>query len=98
MDAYFKQPFYLVNAQDEPFDETNLTKLYNQGKFGDIVVSCSHRDAPFAREVRGRVFVNIGSLGIDHPNNAGQHYMTLVSIYDGEGPVAQRVKVESLKM
>jgi desulfoferrodoxin (superoxide reductase-like protein) len=86
------------NAQDEPFDETNLAGLYNAGKFGSIVVTSSHRDPPFAKEARGRVYVNIGSLGIDHPNTLDRHYMALVSIYDGEGPVAQRIKVESLTM
>lgn len=98
LDVYFKQPFLLTNAHEEPFDETNLNNLYNEGKFGNIVVISSNRDAPFAREVRGRVFVNIGSLGIDHANSLNEHYMALVSIYDGEGPVCQRVKVESLRM
>jgi hypothetical protein len=49
-------------------------------------------------DVRGRVFVNIGTLGMDQPDNVDQHYLTLVSIYDGEGAVPPRVKVESLKM
>lgn len=98
LDAYFRQPFYMTNAHEEPFDETNLPGLYNGGEFGHIVVTSSRKDAPFAREIRGRLFVNIGSLGIDQANSNDHHYMTLVSIYDGEGPVAQRVKVESLKM
>lgn len=29
IETYFKQPFYLTNAMDEPFDETNLPNLYN---------------------------------------------------------------------
>lgn len=96
--AYFKQPFYLTNVQDEPFDETNLPGLFNNGKFGNIVVAVSSQKPPSAHEIKGKVFVSIGALGMDQPNNEDQHYLTLISIYDGEGPVAQRVKVESLKM
>ena len=40
---------------------------------------------PFARKVKGRVFVNIGSLGIDF-HTMEKKYMTLVSIYQGTGP------------
>ena len=96
LDSYFKQPFYLSNAQEEPFDETNLPGLYNRGDFGHIVVASSRRAPPLAREVRGRVYVSIGALAIDQPNPEEKHYMTLLSIYDGSGPVAPRVKVEAL--
>lgn len=65
LESYFKQPFYLSNAQDEPFDETNLPGLYNNGNFGSIVVTSSRRAPPLAREVRGRVYVSIGALSID---------------------------------
>lgn len=65
LESYFKQPFYLTNAMDEPFDETNLPSLYNKGVFGDIVVTSSRRSPPFARVVKGRAFINIGSIGID---------------------------------
>lgn len=83
---------------NEPFDETNLPGVYNAGKFGHIIVISSYRDHPYAVEIRGRLFVNIGSLGIDESNLTNKHYMTLVSIYDGEGPVSKRVKVESMTM
>ena len=46
-------------------------------------MTSSHRDPPFAREIKGRVYVNIGSLGIDEPNLTAKHYLTLLSIYDG---------------
>lgn len=95
---YFKQPFYLTNALEESFDETNFSGLYNEGKFGHIVVTSSESKAPSVYEVKGRLFVNIGSLGMDRPDNADQHHLTLMSIYDGEGPVVHRVKIESLKM
>lgn len=83
LESYFKQPFYLTNTLDEPFDETNLPGLYNNGEFGHIIVTSSHRDPPFAREIKGRVFVNIGSLGMDEPNLTEKHYIALLSIYDG---------------
>ena len=98
LESYFKQPFYLSNAQEEPFDETNLPGLYNNGDFGHIVVTSSRRAPPLAREVRGRVFASIGALSIDLPNPEEKHYMTLMSIYDGSGPVAPRVKVEALTL
>lgn len=31
LDNYLKQPFTLTNTLDEPFDETNLPGLYNNG-------------------------------------------------------------------
>jgi hypothetical protein len=97
LDAYFKQPFLLTNAHEQPFDETNLPGLFNKGLFGDIVVTSSERSPPYAREIKGRVFVNIGSLGIEH-HDTGKHFMTLLSIYDGEGPKGHRTKVETLSM
>jgi hypothetical protein len=44
------------------------------------------------------VFVNIGSMGIDEENDLQKHYMTLLSIFDGSGPIAPRTKVETLSM
>lgn len=35
---------------------------------------------PFARKVKDRIFVNIGSLGIDY-HMMGKKYATLISIY-----------------
>jgi hypothetical protein len=98
LETYFKQPFYLTNAMDEPFDETNIPALYNQGSFGDIIVTSSRKNPPFAAEVRGKVFINVGCLGIDEPNLTNKHYATLVSIYDGLGPVGPRTKVETISM
>lgn len=65
IETYFKQPFLLTNTLDEPFDETNLPGLYNDGKFGDIVVTSSRNNPPFATEMNGKIFFNIGCLGID---------------------------------
>jgi len=92
------QPFFLTNTMDEPFDETNLPALYNFGKFGDIIVTSSRKNPPFASEVNGKVFINVGSLRMDQPNETGRHYMTLVSIFDGTGPISERTKVETLSM
>lgn len=49
LDAYFKQPFLLTNANEQPFDETNLPGLFNKGHFGDIIVTSSERSPPYAR-------------------------------------------------
>lgn len=68
LETYFKQPFYLTNTLDEPFDEVNLSGLYNGGNFGNIIVTSSRKSPPFAREIKGRIYVNIGCLGIDNQN------------------------------
>lgn len=44
------------------------------------------------------MYTSIGALSIDLPNPEEKHYMTLLSIYDGSGPVAPRVKVEALTL
>jgi hypothetical protein len=88
-----KQPFYITNTLDDsPFDETNLNEVFNNGEFGNIVVMSSKMLPPFARKVKGRIFVNIGSLGIDF-HVMDKKYMTLVSIYQGSGPSNERIKV-----
>lgn len=40
--------------------------------------------------------VNVGSLGIE-TNFDLNHYMAIISIYEGEGPVSERVKVETIQ-
>lgn len=57
------------------------------------MVTSSHRDPPFAREIRGKLYINIGSLGIDKPNVMESHFMTLVTIFEGEGAASGRIKV-----
>ena len=98
LETYLKQPFILTNTEEEPFDETNLPELYNSGKFGDIIVTSSRKNPPFATEVSGKMFVNVGSLGVDKENYTNNHYMTLISVYEGTGPVGLRTKVESISM
>jgi hypothetical protein len=98
LETYLMQPFFLTNTMEEPFDETNLPALYNDGTFGDIIVTSSRKNPPFATEVNGKVFLNIGSLGMDQENATGKHYMTLVSVFDGTGAIADRTKVETLSM
>lgn len=88
----------MSNTVEGQFDEVNLPGLYNGGEFGNIVVTSSRHNPPFAREVKGRLYVNVGSLGVDSPHEAGKHFMTLLSIFDGEGPLAGRTKVETLTM
>jgi hypothetical protein len=67
--------------------------LYNQGVFGDIVVTTSRKNPPFTKQVKDKLFINIGSLGIDEELYGSKHFMTLVSIFDGDGSVGQRTKV-----
>ncbi len=51
----------------------------------------------FAHKIKGKAFVNIGSLGVDG-HVMGKHYITIMSVYDGQGEVSERVKVEALIM
>ena len=72
--------------------------LYNQASFGDIIVYSSRKNPTFASEVNGKMFVNVGCLGIDKENLSNNHFMSLISIYEGSGPAALRTKVESIVM
>lgn len=36
--------------------------------------------------------MNIGSLGVDY-HYTGNNYMVIASIYEGDGPAAQRIKI-----
>ena len=99
---YFKQPFVLTNGcQNEPFDETNLPLLYNEGDHADIVIQSSTVSPPFATKVGRRMVVNIGSFGFEK-NMTDKHYLTMLSIYAAEdgtsSPISQRTKVESILM
>lgn len=75
-----------------------MSSVFNRGKFGDVIVMASQRSPVFAHRVKGnKVFVNIGSLGVDY-HAQGKHFMAMVSVYEGEGDVAERIKVESIIM
>lgn len=83
METYLKQPFLLNNTlSDDPFDEVNMGGLYNSGKFGDLVIFSSQNSPPFVNEIKGRIVLNIGSLGVDY-HYTGNHYMAIASIYEG---------------
>lgn len=92
-----KQPFWLTNTttSQDPFDELNIGNLFNNGNFGDLVVFSSNTSPPFVNEVNGRIMLNIGSLGVDY-HYTGKNYIVFASIYEGDGPVAQRIKIESI--
>lgn len=97
-DTYYKQPFLLTNCgEEEQFDDTNLPLVYNEGKFGNILIISSENSPPYARDIKGRLVVNIASLGM-HEHITQKHYMTLMSIYEGEGPLSKRTKIESIIM
>jgi hypothetical protein len=66
--------------------------MYNDGSYGDIIITTSNFSPPFAKTVQGRVFVNVGSLGMEN-HETGKHYMSLISLYEGEGSVADTTKV-----
>lgn len=95
METYFKQPFYLTNTTTnlDPFDELNFGKLFNSGEFGDLVVFSSNMKPPFLNEFDGRIILNIGSLGIDY-HYLNKKYIVLVSVYEGNGPVSDRTKID----
>lgn len=97
METYIKQPFFLTNtiSSQDPIDEVNLGQLLNDGNFGDIVVFCSHTNPPFVNMVENRLIVNIGALGVDY-HYTGKNFISLISLYEGDGPIAQRVKVETI--
>lgn len=84
--------------EDTPFDETNFSSLFNRGEFGDLIIMSSQRHPVFAHRVKGnKVFVNVGSLGVDwHAED--KHFMTLISVYDGLGDVSERIKVDAIIM
>jgi hypothetical protein len=69
--------------------------LYNHGNFGELIVFSSTRSPPFAKELNGRVILNIGSLGIE-PNESVKNFIAIASLYDGDGAVAQRIKIEAI--
>ena len=98
LESYFRQPFLVSNTIEGHFDEVNLPSVYNKGKFGNIIVTSSRHNPPFARQVKGRLYVNVGSLGIDSPHQAAKHFMTMLSVFEGEGSLTDRVKVETLTM
>lgn len=94
MSTYLKQPFWLSNTtnSNDPFDELNLGSLFNNGKFGDVVVFSSNTSPPFVNEVNGRIMLNVGALGVDY-HYTGKNYMVVMGIYEGEGPANQRIKI-----
>ena len=59
-------------------------------------MSASRNKPPFVCQAKGKIFVNIGCLGID--SQSDDHNMVLMSVYDGSGPLNLRTKVESLSM
>ncbi len=56
-------------------------------------MTTSRKNPPFTKQVKDKLFINIGSLGIDEELYGSKHFMTLVSIFDGDGSVGQRTKV-----
>lgn len=97
IESYLKQPFLIANTAENGFDEVNLSSLYNGFDFGDIVVTSSSYSPSYAHEVNGVLFVNVGSLGIEE-NFTKRHYLTVVSIYEGEGGVSGRTRVDVIEM
>ena len=82
----------MSNSSNEPFDEVNLDNLFNAGSFSDIIIISSKTMVPYARSFNGRLVVNIGSLGMDSEFH-DKRYMTLMSIYQGQGPLCDRTKI-----
>lgn len=67
--------------------------MFNRGNFGNVIVMSSQRSPVFAHKVKGnKLFINIGSLGVDY-HAQDKHFMTLMSVYDGEGDVSDRIRV-----
>lgn len=85
---YLKQPFLLFNTKvaEEPFDEVNFGGLYNDGQYSDVLVFTSNFYKPFVEKIGTRLVVNVGSLGIDY-HESSEHYLTILSFYEGEGTV-----------
>lgn len=56
--------------KEEPFDETNFGQLYNNGDFGDFIITSSNRHEPLFRKIstsnskHSKGIINVGSLGI----------------------------------
>lgn len=94
IETYLKQPFFISNTlEDATFDETNFSGVFNRGNFGNVIVMSSQRNPVFAHKVKGnKIFVSIGSLGVDY-HAQDKHFMALMSIYDGEGDVCDRIRV-----
>ena len=72
-----------------------MGRLYNCRNYGDLVVFSSQTSPPFVNEIKGRIILNIGSLGVDY-HFTGNHYMAIASIYEGEGAAGQRIKIETI--
>jgi hypothetical protein len=51
----------------------------------------------FAHKVKDKIFMNVGSLGIDY-HREGKHFMQVLSLFNGQGNVSERVRVESVIM
>lgn len=62
-----------------------------------MIIISSNNHPVFAHKVKGKVFVNIGALGVDG-HVMGKHYITIMSLYDGQGDVSERVKIEAVVM
>ena len=94
IETYLKQPFFITNTLDDAtFDETNFSRVFNRGNFGNVIVISSQRSPVFAHKIKGnKLFVNIGSLGVDY-HAQDKHFMALMSLYDGEGEVSDRIRV-----
>lgn len=94
IETYLRQPFFITNTLDDAkFDETNFSRVFNRGNFGDVIVMSSQRHPVFAHKVKGnKVFINIGSLGVDY-HAQDKHFMALMSLYEGSGNVADRIRV-----
>ena len=53
----------------------------------------SQKHPAFAHKIKGqKVFINIGSMGLDY-HMEDKHFMTLMSVYEGQGELADRIKV-----
>lgn len=75
--------------------------LYNQGDFGDFVVIASNKHKPFFRKIKtsrgARGIINVGSLGVETHASTG-YYMSILSIYEGEGDAMERTKLDFISM
>ena len=66
--------------------------MFNEGKFGDIIIISSKTHPPFTQRVKDKIFMNVGSLGIDY-HREGKHFMQIVSLFNGQGSISERVRV-----
>ena len=80
-------------------DESNYLNLYNEGKFGEIIIYGSYQKRANVRKIYNHLFINVGSILFDENEKMGLGYFAQITIYNtNENLLCDKTRIDIKKI